>query len=75
MLFAITAFAAHSGSFVIAEGIEDESTLQFIRGVQSTESAPIVVRGAQGYLLGRPVEGLRWSAHRRCRCDQSKNPM
>ena len=32
-------------------------TLAFIRGMQSTEAAPIVVRGAQGYLLGRPVEG------------------
>jgi diguanylate cyclase (GGDEF)-like protein len=57
VLYAITAFAAHSGSYVIAEGIEDEVTLEFLRGIQSDSAAPIVVRGGQGYLLGRPQEG------------------
>jgi EAL domain-containing protein (putative c-di-GMP-specific phosphodiesterase class I) len=56
VLPAITAFAAHSGSQVIAEGIEDEETLQFLANLPS-QTAPCAIRGAQGFLLGRPQEG------------------
>lgn len=56
VLSAVTAFASHSGSQVIAEGIEDEETLRFLASLPS-QTAPCAIRGAQGYLLGRPHEG------------------
>jgi diguanylate cyclase (GGDEF)-like protein len=57
VLAAVTAFAAHSGSHVIAEGIEDESVLRFLREEFPSSSTRGTIRGAQGYFLGRPAEG------------------
>lgn len=57
VLFAIAAFAAHSKSAVIAEGIEDQGTLDFVRSADVDGSARISIKGGQGYFLGRPAEG------------------
>lgn len=57
VLAAIAAFAAHSGSHVIAEGIEDETVLRFLREEFPATSTRGTIRGAQGYFLGRPAEG------------------
>jgi len=53
VLAAIIAFAHESGTFVIAEGIEDDAMLEFVRGLEVHASGGI--RGAQGYGLGRPA--------------------
>lgn len=59
VLAAVLAFADQTGAYVIAEGIEDEAMLAFIRdpalhpGLRKAG-----IRGAQGYLLGRPSEDL-----------------
>ena len=53
VLAAIIAFADTTGTYVIAEGIEDAGLLAFLRGVQvKTETG---IRGGQGYGLGRPA--------------------
>jgi diguanylate cyclase (GGDEF)-like protein len=57
VLSAICAFAAHSGSQVIAEGIEDEKVLRFLREEFPMSSNRGTIRAAQGYFLGRPSEG------------------
>jgi EAL domain-containing protein (putative c-di-GMP-specific phosphodiesterase class I) len=55
VLMAIATFARQTGAFVIAEGIEDEDTLQFLRGIDEREvSAETVIQGGQGFQLGRP---------------------
>ena len=52
---AIIAYARRTGAYVIADGIESEQILAFVR---SAEEAIVVhgppIRGGQGYLLGRP---------------------
>jgi diguanylate cyclase (GGDEF)-like protein len=52
---AIIAYARRTGAYVIAEGIESEQILAFVR---SAEEVDVVhgppIRGGQGYLLGRP---------------------
>jgi diguanylate cyclase (GGDEF)-like protein len=55
VLHGVAAFAGEAGSFVIAEGIEDERVMALVqelhdRGVRSGR-----VHGAQGFLLGRPA--------------------
>lgn len=57
VLFAIAAFAAHSGSRVIVEGVEDQSVLAFVEQLAEDPVNPLYVSGAQGYYLGRPVAG------------------
>jgi EAL domain-containing protein (putative c-di-GMP-specific phosphodiesterase class I) len=48
-------FARQTGAFVIAEGIEDEDTLEFLRALDDGELvADVIVRGGQGFGLGRP---------------------
>jgi EAL domain-containing protein (putative c-di-GMP-specific phosphodiesterase class I) len=56
VLAAIIAFAREAGVFVIAEGIETEAMLAFVRQAGSVE-VPMHggIQGAQGYLLGRPT--------------------
>ena len=53
VLAAILAFAHERDAFVIAEGIETEQMLEFLRdpGIERTIDG---IPGAQGYLLGRP---------------------
>jgi EAL domain-containing protein (putative c-di-GMP-specific phosphodiesterase class I) len=47
VLAAVAAFAEVTGTYVIAEGVEDAAMLDFVRVVG--------IRGAQGYFLGRPA--------------------
>jgi EAL domain-containing protein (putative c-di-GMP-specific phosphodiesterase class I)/GGDEF domain-containing protein len=56
VLAAITAFAAQTGAYVIAEGIEDDSVLDLVRDADGTmgHRAPRI-DGGQGYRLGRPA--------------------
>lgn len=45
-----------TGAFVIAEGIEDEETLAFVRSLEEMDVRPgAIIQGGQGYKLGRPV--------------------
>lgn len=56
VLMAMATFAHETGAFVIAEGIEDTETLQFLRGLDGSElSHEAVIQGAQGFELGRPA--------------------
>jgi hypothetical protein len=42
-----------TGAFVIAEGIEDGDTLQFLRGIDERElSSHTIIQGGQGFGLG-----------------------
>jgi diguanylate cyclase (GGDEF)-like protein len=55
VLLAIAAYANATGSFVIAEGIEDDDTLTFVQHLQDDLSiARAHIHGGQGYGLGRP---------------------
>ena len=55
VLMAMATFASHTGAFVIAEGIEDEDTLDFIRHLDESQlSREMIIQGGQGYGLGRP---------------------
>ena len=55
VLMAMATFARQTGAFVIAEGIEDEETLAFLRGLEGVEFEPgTIIQGGQGYGLGRP---------------------
>ncbi len=53
VLAAILAFALEAGTFVIAEGIENEAMLDFLCQA-ARESPDRQVHAVQGYLLGRP---------------------
>ncbi|HEY2398141.1 MAG TPA: bifunctional diguanylate cyclase/phosphodiesterase [Solirubrobacteraceae bacterium] len=52
VLMAMATFAHQTGAFVIAEGIEDPDTLEFLRGVGAPESP--IIQGGQGFYLGSP---------------------
>jgi diguanylate cyclase (GGDEF)-like protein len=55
VLMAMATFARQTGAFVIAEGIEDEETLEFLRGIEEVEyERGTVIQGGQGFRLGRP---------------------
>jgi diguanylate cyclase (GGDEF)-like protein len=55
VLLAIVTFAREVGASVIAEGIETQDLLAFVAAdARMDEDAEARVRGAQGYLLGRP---------------------
>lgn len=55
VLMAMATFARQTGAFVIAEGIEDEETLEFLRGVEALDDSPgTIIQGGQGFELGRP---------------------
>ncbi len=51
---AIVAFATRLDSYVIAEGIETHTMLDLLSHLPESAAEPAIVRGAQGYLLGRP---------------------
>jgi diguanylate cyclase (GGDEF)-like protein len=59
VLIAIIAYARRAGAFVIAEGIESDAILHFVRNAAELHvmSEP-PIRGGQGYLLGRPSRDL-----------------
>jgi diguanylate cyclase (GGDEF)-like protein len=55
VLMAMATFARQTGAFVIAEGIEDEETLGFLRGVEALDARPgTIIQGGQGFKLGYP---------------------
>jgi diguanylate cyclase (GGDEF)-like protein len=63
VLLAMATFARQTGAFVIAEGIEDEESLQFLRSLDHREiSAETIIQGGQGFRLGRPSSGLSLEA-------------
>jgi EAL domain-containing protein (putative c-di-GMP-specific phosphodiesterase class I) len=52
---AMATFARQTGAFVIAEGVEDEDTLAFLRRVdEPVQKLESIIQGAQGFGLGRP---------------------
>ena len=52
---ALATFALHTGAFVIAEGIEDDYTLDILRDLeQERTDSHAIVQGGQGYGLGKP---------------------
>jgi len=60
VLVAIVAFARRAGAFVIAEGIESEEILSFVRHAHEVKVLhDRVIDGGQGFLLGRPDPDLR----------------
>jgi diguanylate cyclase (GGDEF)-like protein len=63
VLMAIATFARQTGAFVIAEGIEDDDTLEFLRSIDERElSAEMIIQGGQGFRLGRPSATLSTEA-------------
>jgi diguanylate cyclase (GGDEF)-like protein len=59
VLMAMATFARQTGAFVIAEGIEDDDTLQFLRNVDDSDlQLDTIIGGGQGYQLGRPSTHL-----------------
>jgi diguanylate cyclase (GGDEF)-like protein len=66
VLMAMATFARQSGAFVIADGIEDEETLEFLRGVEALDARPgTIIQGGQGFELGQasvPMAGARDAA-------------
>lgn len=60
ILMAMVTFACETGAFVIAEGIEDASTLDFLRRLDGRPdpSRRALVHGGQGFGLGRPSRDL-----------------
>jgi diguanylate cyclase (GGDEF)-like protein len=65
VLMAMATFARQTGAFVIAEGVEDEDTLEFLRTVSWRDlSSDSVIQGGQGFGLGRPARdpSSRWPA-------------
>jgi diguanylate cyclase (GGDEF)-like protein len=59
VLMAMATFARQTGAFVIAEGIEDEETLEFLRGVEPLDASPgTIIQGGQGFQLGYPSEQM-----------------
>jgi diguanylate cyclase (GGDEF)-like protein len=65
VLMAMATFARQTGAFVIAEGVEDEDTLEFLRTVTWSDlSSDAVIQGGQGFGLGRPSRdpSSKWPA-------------
>jgi diguanylate cyclase (GGDEF)-like protein len=55
VLMAMATYARQTGAFVIAEGIEDNELLDFVRSVDDSElRGETIIQGGQGYGLGRP---------------------
>lgn len=55
VLMAMATFARQSGAFVIADGIEDQETLEFLRGVEALDARPgTIIQGGQGFELKGP---------------------
>jgi diguanylate cyclase (GGDEF)-like protein len=59
VLMAMATFARQTGAFVIAEGIEDDDTLEFLRGLDQRELfSDAIIQGGQGFGLGWPSHEL-----------------
>jgi diguanylate cyclase (GGDEF)-like protein len=60
VLMAVATFARETGAFVIAEGIEDSETLEFLKSVDYDRfRGHGTIQGGQGYGLGLPVADIR----------------
>jgi diguanylate cyclase (GGDEF)-like protein len=60
VLMAMATFARQTGAFVIAEGIEDEDTLEFLRAINEEHelATETIIQGGQGFGLGQPSHEL-----------------
>jgi diguanylate cyclase (GGDEF)-like protein len=59
VLMAMATFARQTGAFVIAEGIENEETLEFLRRLDDRDlTSEAIIQGGQGFGLGRPSPEL-----------------
>ncbi|HZL48564.1 MAG TPA: bifunctional diguanylate cyclase/phosphodiesterase [Solirubrobacteraceae bacterium] len=59
VLMAMATFARQTGAFVIAEGVEDEETLRFLRSIDDHDlHVDTVIQGGQGGELGQPSKEL-----------------
>ena len=59
VLMAMAAFARQTGAFVIAEGIEDQDMLRFLRSIDVRQlTGETVIQGGQGFELGSPAGHL-----------------
>src|SRR3954470_10264740 len=60
VLLAMATFARQTGAYVIAEGIEDDALLEFVRTIDDAlpREAATMIQGGQGYGLGRPAATL-----------------
>jgi diguanylate cyclase (GGDEF)-like protein len=60
VLMAMATFARQTGAFVIAEGIEDEGMLEFLRAINQRHelASDVIIQGGQGFGLGRPSHEL-----------------
>lgn len=55
VLVAIVVYARRTGAFVIAEGIESDEILSYVRHAHGLDAMrDLSIEGGQGYLLGRP---------------------
>ena len=54
VLLAMATFANRTGAVVIAEGIEDVETLEYLRNLDRNELSETLIQAGQGYQLGRP---------------------
>jgi EAL domain-containing protein (putative c-di-GMP-specific phosphodiesterase class I) len=58
VLMAMATFSLQTGAFVIAEGIENDAILAFVRSLEEIDVRPGgLIHGGQGYKLGGPVSG------------------
>jgi EAL domain-containing protein (putative c-di-GMP-specific phosphodiesterase class I) len=57
MLMAVATYARQTNAFVIAEGIEDDETLEFLHGIDELGTA--LIQGGQGYGLGHPTATIQ----------------
>jgi EAL domain-containing protein (putative c-di-GMP-specific phosphodiesterase class I) len=56
VLMAMATYARQTGSYVIAEGIEDQQTLDFLASIDDRDvHLGQIIQGGQGYGLGRPA--------------------
>ena len=55
VLVAVVAYARRTDAFVIAEGIESDELLTFVRDAHEFDKTDLSIEGGQGYLLGRPA--------------------
>jgi diguanylate cyclase (GGDEF)-like protein len=56
VLMAMATYARQTGAYVIAEGIEDQDTLDFLQSLDENDArSGRIVQGGQGYGLARPA--------------------
>jgi EAL domain-containing protein (putative c-di-GMP-specific phosphodiesterase class I) len=64
VMMAVAAYARQTGAMVIAEGIEDGDTLEFLQRLdERAGQGECIIQGGQGYGLGRPAEAIDPAPH------------